>query len=379
MADRTPRVPTIFVVVASIALAGCGSSGTKVCNESGCCGGNSDLCAAPQYVYADGTGGQVSVFTVDSGTGALGSPTSTSGPAMSLGMAELNNQFLYVSNSSASLTQPSSIDAWSIDLGTGALTPLPGSPFVLEPLSVASGLAVDSSTQVLYVGDAAKIDALKADPTGALTPIAGSPFPAGTNIFLTVDPLGRFVFASEVDPPGSVAAFTIDATSRALTAVAGSPFPAIPNSVANSRPGEIVVDSTGSFVYVALTGTNQVAAFSIVAPAGALSPVPGSPFPAGNSPLALVAVNNFLYVSNALGGSVSGYSIDPATGVLTPVAGSPFPISAAAFTSNLTGSILYVAGSGAMTAFKIDSATGALTQVGSGVPYPGATVLAFLQ
>ncbi len=143
---------------------------------------------------------------------------------------------------------------------------------------------MNNAAQVLYVADAGKIDALHADATGALTPILGSPFLGGGTLYLTVDPLSRFVFASDDAPPGSVVAFTISSTG-ALTAVPGSPFPTIPGYVGTTRPSQIVTDATSSFVYTGLMATGQVAAFSVNASTGALTPVPGSPFPAGNNPL----------------------------------------------------------------------------------------------
>jgi 6-phosphogluconolactonase len=381
MPTRTPRSsPAILLVLAGlIALAGCGSNNTKVCPLAGCCLSVSNACLAPQFLLANGLNSQIAVFPIDAGTGAPGTPTFTSGPGMSLGMAAINNQFLYASNFQATIGAAASIDAWTIAPGSGVLTTIAGSPFSLGPFSVAGGLAANNTAQVLYVGDAGKIDALKADSTGALAAIVGSPFSAGTNIFLTVDPNDQFLFASDDDPPGSVLAFTIDASTGALTAVAGSPFATIPGFVGNTQPGEIVVDSTGSFVYTTLFATNQVAAFSIVKPGGALNLVPGSPFAAGTGPYTLITVSNFLYVSNVTDGTVSGYSIDPTTGVLTPLGGSPFAIHAGPFTTNTVGNILYTTASGGLQAFSINSTTGALTPVGSPVPYAGATVLTFVQ
>jgi 6-phosphogluconolactonase len=380
MPPRALRSPfAIFVVLGGlIALAGCGSTnGLKVCPLSGCCGVGSDLCRAPQFLYATGLTGQIDVFPMDGNTGALGSPTSTLGPTRSLGMAALGNQFLYVSNPQLTLGGASSIDAWSINLGSGALTTVPGSPFSLGPLSFAAGLAADSSAQVIYVGDAGKIDALKADATGALTAVIGSPFLAGANLFLTVDPQSRFVFAADDDPPGNVLAFTIDSSTGALSAVAGSPFATIPNYAGDTQPSGIVVDTSASFVYTALTATNQVAAFSIVTSSGALNPVPGSPFTAGSGPIALATVNNFLYVSNAMDGTISGYSINATSGVLTPLNGSPFAIHGGPLTT--AGLFLYTSGAGGLLAFSIDLTTGALTPIGSPVLYTGATVLTVVQ
>jgi 6-phosphogluconolactonase len=360
-----------------LALGGCGTTSTKVCTLSGCCGPTSDACVVPQFLYANGLNGQISIFPIVNGTGIPGTPTSVSGPANSFGLAALNNQFLYASNPASPVGGTSSIDAWTIAPGTGALTPLAGSPFSLGPLSFAAGLAVNSTAQVLYVADAGKIDALRADATGALTPIPGSPFLGGGTLYLTVDPLNRFVFASDDAPPGSVVVFTISSTG-ALAAVPGSPFPTIPGFVGTTRPGQIITDPTGSFVYTVLTATNQVAAFSVDVSTGALTLVPGSPFAAGNSPIGLAVVNNFLYASNALDGTISGYSIDPTTGVLTALAGSPFAIHGGPLVVSPFGGFLYTTGSGGLLAFSVNPQTGALTQVGSTVPYAGATVLTFV-
>jgi 6-phosphogluconolactonase len=362
----------LLAAIALLTLAGCGTSPTKACNAAGCCGAGADLCPVRQYLYAAGITGQVTAFPV-AGGGALGTPTSIAGPTHTLGMTALNNQLLYVSD-----FQNASVNAWSINPGTGALTPVVGSPFSLGTFSVGLGMASNSAANVVYVADAAKIDAFKADANGALTALSGSPFPAGSNLFLAIDPQTRFLFASEDDPPGSVAAFTIDSTG-ALTSVAGSPFPVIPNFVGNTRPNAIVVDSSGSFVYVALGGTNQIAAFSIVTPSGALTPVPGSPFAAGNTPLEMVVANNFLYVSNALDGTLSGYSIAPTTGILTPLSGSPFQIRGAALATDTGGAALYVSSVGGIQALTVDSSGGLTPIAGSPFPSGPATVLAFVQ
>jgi 6-phosphogluconolactonase (cycloisomerase 2 family) len=367
-------------------LAGCGSngSGVKFCpgaNTGDCnCGtaGNAPCPILPQLLYATGTNGQVTVFPI-AGTGALGSSTSTAGPSATLGMAALNNQFLYVSNPNLNIGGTSSINAWTINASSGVLTPVAGSPFSLGPLSLATGLATDSAAQVLYVADAGHIGALKADSNGALTAVSGSPFPAGTSLYLTVDPQNRFLFASDDTPPGNVLAFTING-SGALTAVPGSPFPTTTNTTGNTTPGQIVVDASGSFVYVSLTATGQVAAFSITASSGALTPVTGSPFAAGSQPLALAAFSNFLYVSNAGDGTLSGYRINSTTGALSPLSGSPFAIRGAALTVDPLGPFLYTSGASAIFAFTINPQTGALAPLpGTPSPAPPATVLTFVQ
>jgi 6-phosphogluconolactonase (cycloisomerase 2 family) len=377
MSSAILRIVVIPAILAGLfALAGCGGSGTKVCNATGCCGqGNAQCPAPPSHIYATGIDGKVSIFTVYGAP--VGAPTSVSGPASTFGMAALSNRFLYVSNPDLTVGGTSSIDAWSIDLNTGGLSPLPASPFPLGSFTLANGLAVNTAAQVLYVADSGKIDALQADATGALTFVTGSPFASGTNFFLTVDPGNRFVFASDEDPPGSISAFTI-AASGALTQVPGSPFAANPNG-SGSQPRQIVVDSTGNFAYTVLLSTNQVAAFSIVQSSGALTPVPGSPFATGNGPVALATVDNFLYVSNVQDGTISGFTIDATTGILSPIPGSPFAFPGGPLTTDNYGGFLYTASADGMLTFSIDGSTGALTQVGSAVPYDGATVLTYVQ
>ena len=368
-----PTLAVLLVGLILFALAACGGNGIKVCNALNCCGGDAACPAPPSHLYAAGLDGQIATFFVNPGTGALGTATTTPGPAVALGMAALGNQFLYASDSQTAL-----IDGWSITPNTGALTQINGSPFNLGSFSLAGGLAVNNSAQVLYVADVGKIDALKIDGTGALSPITGSPFSSLSSLFLTIDPDTRFLFATEIDPPGGVDAFTIDPSTGELAAVAGSPFPADPNN--STSPFGVVVDSTGSFVYAVLNTTNQVAAYSIVSPSGALNPVPGSPFTAGSRPLSLATTRNFLYVANAMDGTVSGYSIDPTTGVLSSLADSPFSIPAPTLITDPFGNFLYASGAAGIMVFTIDPTTGALTQIaGSPFPAAGATVMTYVQ
>lgn len=386
MPKRIPGVVLVLIIL--FALVACGGNGPIICNSpsSAICKCDSGACPAliNAYVYASGINGQISVFPVDPTTGELAAATSTtSGPPVSLGMAALNNQFLYASSdpsqSGGSSSAPS-IDAWSVNPNTGALTPLQGSPFALPPLSLAGGLAIDSAASVLYVGDANGIDAFKIDPAGALTPLAGSPFASGdilADLAVAIDSQNRFLFAADNAPPGYVDAFAIDSSSGALAKVPGSPF-AVSGGAGNSQPiVGIVVDTSGKFVYAVLEGTNQIAGFSITASSGALTPVPGPPVVTGKGPGALITANNFLYVSNLLDGTLSAYKIDSSSGVLTPLLGSPFAIHAVALATDPGGSFLYTT-VGSMDSYKINS-DGTLTQIGLQLPYTGASMLAYVQ
>jgi 6-phosphogluconolactonase (cycloisomerase 2 family) len=65
--------------------------------------------------------------------------------------------------------------------------------------------------------------------------------------------------------------------------------------------------------------------FSVDPSTGALSPEPGSPFPAGtgSTSVAFSPSGTLLAAANFYAGTVSMFSVEPNTGALTTVAGSP--------------------------------------------------------
>lgn len=86
-----------------------------------------------------------------------------------------------------------------------------------------------------------------------------------------------------------------------------------------------------SFAYVANQNSDNVSAYTIDAGTGVLTPVTGSPFPAGDAPRSVTVSPNgaFAYVANINSNTVSAYTIATGTGVLTEVASSPFATGAA--------------------------------------------------
>jgi 6-phosphogluconolactonase (cycloisomerase 2 family) len=387
--------PAILIALSFYGLIFCMGCGTKpvTCNlpssssSSSTCSCGACPAQLLQYVYAAGDNGEVAAFPINESSFALETPTTTPGPASSLGAVQIGNAYLYASNPQAA--GGGSIDAWTIDTATGALTAVSGWPFVLgssaEPKGLAAAQGAEPAGEFLYVADTGKIDALQLNTGtgGPVTTVAGSPFPSGTNVYLTVDPMSRFVFAADEDAPGGVLAFTIDANTGVLTTVPGSPFAVGSNSNPVSV-SQIVVDPTGSFVYVTLPVIGQVAGFSIDASSGVLTPIPGSPFSAESGAFA-IAVNNlqgvtptYVYVANQMADSISGYSIDATTGALTPVASSPF--AATGVTALVTGNLdhLYAYGGSGMMVFSVDPNSGALAPVGSPIAFSGATVLTYV-
>ena len=120
----------------------------------------------------------------------------------------------------------------------------------------------------------------------------------------------------------------------ALTQVSGSPFATGQPCGSGCGPWSVAFSPDGKLLATASYCGGSVSVFSVGA-GGALTPVTGSPFPAGDpgatctasvafSPDGkLLATANYVNGSDSAG-SVSVFSVG-ADGALTPVTGSPFP------------------------------------------------------
>jgi len=267
---------------------------------------------------------------------------------------DVTGSFVYVAN-----LRSNNVSAYAINMSTGALAPVAGSPFGsgTQPRFVQ----VDPSGKFAYVVNAGSNDVWTytiESSTGTLARTArgkvrarqapeGVAFTAGSSP-VTYTPKFAFVTGGT--------SYTVDASSGALTPIPGTTA---------IRGVFVAVDPSGRFAYVASGKGNDVFAYTIETTAGALTPIPGSPFAAGRGPQSVVVdpSGRFAYVANFLDNSVSGYTINSATGVLMPIPGSPFPASfPASVTVDPTGRFAYVtnAGNGSVSGYTISTTSGAL-------------------
>ncbi len=364
MESRLKSCVLISAVGAALAFTGCGSNNSSQSPPP--CQISLPSPSGLEVLYGINNSNLLNQFVaaaIDPSSGAL-SPMNVLPPAtFGGGIVAVHAQFLYISGPPVNFAPPSNwgLYGYSLDQTTGAPTMLPGSPFPLPSGAFPQGLASLPNSYFFYVADSGRIDAYTVDgKTGVPAAVPGSPFSSGSNPQLAADPTGKFLYASDDDPPGGVLAFTVS-SNGALTPVTGSPFTIPGQTVGNSQPFGIV--DTSKFVYTALEASNQIAAFSIDSNTGALTAVPGSPFAAGSSPGVLALANNFLYTTTGQGATVSGFSIDPSTGALTPATGSPFSISdSATLAADTSGRYLYVCLLANLYGFNIDPCTGALTR-----------------
>jgi len=238
------------------------------------------------------------------------------------------NNFVYTNDNFS----PNTVSVFKVSPSNGALTLIPGSPFLTGGNGGGGDVnaenittATQGTTSFLYAANngSGTISAFAINPkTGTLAPVPGSPFQVGTatsgsTMSLTSSPNGRFLF--QVDRSSTlIRTFNIGANG-AITEAGGSPFDT------GAEPEGLKVTANGSFLLVGLRSLDALGVYSIDA-SGALTPVFGSPFLTNGPAVAMdsTCANNRVFVSSAGSNLIDAF--DMATdGSLTPVAGSPFP------------------------------------------------------
>jgi 6-phosphogluconolactonase (cycloisomerase 2 family) len=266
-------------------------------------GGLSPIVPAGTYLYAaDLNAGKVAGFAFDSASGKLtavpGSPFAAGNTPVQTVQAGSQGKFLYVSNLNDSA---GGISAYSIDFNTGALSPITGSPFATSAAGSFPGpSALLVNGNFLYVALAGtvnannKIVAFAIDPnTGVLSSVAGSPFLTGADpLYMTLVPVTTVGFQSLLYTANiqdnTISAFTVNTNTGVLTPVNGSPY-----SGASTLAGLAVTStatSAGNFFLYAADQAGYVRGYTVDSGSGALTPISGSPFTAGNSPVLLTVV-----------------------------------------------------------------------------------------
>jgi 6-phosphogluconolactonase len=332
--------------------------------------------ACSQFAYVANAGDNtVSAYTVDATSGelaAIGAPVATGASPYATVSFEYHaegKRFLYVANEGSN-----EVSAFAVNAMTGALTAIPGSPFVagIDPKAMTS-----DGFLYLYVANAGSnnVSAYSIDEgTGALAPPSPGPATAATGkspTSIVVDPDGLFIYVANHGGSNDISAF-----QRDLTPVPGSPFPA------GGNPLSLAVGAGGRFLYTANpdAANPSISGFSIDPTSGVLSPLSGSPFPLPVSHyIATDHTGAYLYVTT--GTNIVGYAIDATTGALTPLRGFPVAAGANAYSITIdpTNQFLYVANDGAanISGFRLDASTGALTPM-SGSPFPAGSLPHFL-
>lgn len=235
--------------------------------------------------------------------------------------------YVYVNNQDV----VNSISGFSVS-STGALSPVPGSPFTTGGVGFTGTcygldrITVSAPNNLLFVSNSGDqtISVLQIDPaSGSLTPAPGSPFASGLTldacqgISLAATPDGQFLMASS---NGQIQTFNV-AASGILTPAA---------TTANCCSPTVGMKIAANGKFLAVSNETSVSVYAINADGSLTAVAPGSPFARTGtglvSSLEFSCAADRLYASEASFGSSSitdAWTAD-ANGVLSPVAGSPF-------------------------------------------------------
>ena len=329
------------------------------------------------------TGIQVFKINSDGNAPTVGSPVGFKGSVVPGSMVmDPSGKFLFVADraftSLTGLPVPGSISVFAIG-SRGAITEVPGSPFVPTPLFPEANLDIVAvaptptvfpkigvnavqnavcqaigttppTNEYLYALDRLGNQVFEfqvntstgvlTNPTNSITTpsFATDQLPAG----VAVDPCYRFVYVSD-SLSNKVSAYTICngyATQSpincpksplppdgSLVPIAGSPFSL---SGSSNQPGPILVDPFGNNVYVLGTLSNTISQLRISQVSGAIAAMTPATIATGVGPAGMVirADDNWLFVTNygsvgAGGNTMSQYSITPATGALSVLPSVP--------------------------------------------------------
>jgi 6-phosphogluconolactonase len=280
-------------------------------------------------------------------TAILGSPY-TAGTQPSSIMVAPNGKFIYVLNSGSNTITQFSIAS------DGTLTKV-GNDVQTGTLPVA--ITIDSQQRFVAVANktSGNVSFYRVDSSsGALTEFGSSPVTTGNNpIALTIQ--NNYVYAVD---GSSIAEIAVDPTSFTTAVASGSPFAAGP-------VGTLTGAIAGTQLY-ALDGTNnRVQNYTLNLTTGA--PTLGTSIAAGTQPVAALAIlgNKFLYVANKSSNNVSAFSIDSSTGALTAIPGSPFSAGTgpASLAFDPVNNFLIVGNPGSLnlSVYSVNTTTGVLT------------------
>ena len=289
------------------------------------------LLPSKKFLYAvNSFANTISIFNVASdGTLTLtGTPTQAGGSSPNAAVIDPSGKYLLVTNN---LTD--SVSVFSIDSGSGALSPV-GSP-VPANANPAEILITPSGKFVYVTNPGIGMVTAFTFSNGVLTEVKpGSPFFSGAGAFgLAVDGSERFLYVanpSASNPPpfssttGNISGFNIDPSTGALTTqILGSPFTA----TNGSGPSAVTVDPSGRFVYATTPGSSfSIWCFSITSTNGQLVAVPNSPFSLTSGGLFALfdPSGNYFYIGSSGSNGIAGYTYNPSTGAPTVISGSPF-------------------------------------------------------
>jgi len=251
--------------------------------------------------------------------------------------------------------------SFTIAPDSGALVPAEGSPY--DPHGHLYALALEPLGRFLYAVDldANQIVGFKTTPnSAALAPLEHFPLNTGTQpIAMAIDPKGRFAYVGTLDADASLFVYTIGPDDGSLSQAARA-------YRLGAEVSYIAPDPSGHFLYV--QAANGIHVYSVNGTSGGLVEIDKSPFAFTLGGALTFHPGGKLLFNGDKG--LRAFSVG-ADGGLSPVDGSPFTDDvgsdpmATDVAIDAAGRFVYVVDtfSGHLSSFAIDASQGKLTPV----------------
>jgi 6-phosphogluconolactonase len=344
-------------------------------------GGGAPALAATFVYVSNADDGEIGVYRMlDSGELQPGTRAKAASVVMPMAVSP-DHRFLYA----ASRSKPYRVHVYSINAGTGELTPVSTSPLA-ESFPYIS---LDRTGRYLfgasYGGHLISVNAIDRDGRVAAEPL--QVIAVGRNAHsIRVDASNTFVYVATLGSD-EIFQFTFDARSGELR----SNTPAVCLMKPMTGPRHFVTSSDNRFLYALSELLGTVTTFAIDGKTGLLTELgsvsglppesklgPGAPRGAIGGPSApparstdndvwaadihMTPDGRFLYVSERTGDTLTAFSVDGATGKLTYLSSAPTERQPRGFAIDPKGRYVVATGekSETISVYAIDQASGAL-------------------
>ena len=233
--------------------------------------GDWDCSAVPPngspLVVGDGVSGTLASFAEPGGNPPMGSPFSTGTARPFSCVFSQDGAFVYAGGNGNPNGGQATIAGFSVDSVTGALTPLPGSPFGDGSIYTIP-FATDGTGRLFFADFFGGLLRVFTTSGGVPTGVPGNPFASGLTeqTHAVLHPAGFYMVTDFLGNQVGVYQVVGDGAATTLTPVSGSPFPS-----GGTGPRVLALSQTGDLLFAANSTSHNITAFVVDALTGSLT------------------------------------------------------------------------------------------------------------
>jgi len=259
--------------------------------------------------------------------------------------------------------------SFNIDRKTGGLTPIGSIPLEGDPVHMSTDKTGKFLLSAYYYQKTAAVHSIGDDGALADPPVVWRETDFGAH-YIQTDPANKYAFVPHIangslTGANAIFQFRFDAEKGTLDPL--SPTRTNPREL--DGPRHICFHPSMDIVYSSNEQGNSVTVYTYESDKGNLHPIQTvTTLPKGYdgenscSQIQITPDGKFLYAPNRGHNSIAGFRVNPNNGHLSPIAQTPTEAVPRAFSIDLRGTFLYVAGleTGMLASYRIDQDSGEL-------------------